>query len=98
MPFDGKVIVFKEDFHQVLPTIFELGTKHEQTDACEFDFIPLWPDLIKIRLTANMRAILDPHFSQYLIKIGNSMTTTIIYKEKIIIIPNEMHTEMTLNS
>ncbi|KAG2712304.1 hypothetical protein I3760_04G119000 [Carya illinoinensis] len=58
--FGGKVVVFGEDFRQVLPVIRK-GTRQEH------------PKLIKFHLTKNMRARLDPIFSEYVLELGDRM-------------------------
>jgi hypothetical protein len=69
LPFGGKVVVFGGDFRQVLPVVPK-ATRHEQIDASLVTSY-LWPLLQKIRLTENMRAKLDPMFSEYVLQVGN---------------------------
>nr|XP_027072002.1 uncharacterized protein LOC113696819 [Coffea arabica] len=68
LPFGGKVVVFGGDFRQTLPVI-EQATKEILLQSC-FLNSPLWDKLHKLKLTENMRAILDPHFSDFLLRIG----------------------------
>ncbi|XP_027083735.2 uncharacterized protein [Coffea arabica] len=68
LPFGGKVVVFGGDFRQTLP-IIEQATK-EVLIELTFLVSPLWSKLHKIRLTKNMRAMLDPGFSQFLLRVG----------------------------
>ncbi|KAG6713098.1 hypothetical protein I3842_05G134100 [Carya illinoinensis] len=69
--FGGKVIVFGGDFRQVLPVVRK-GTRQEHVDASLVSSY-LWPTLIKFHLTENMRARLDPVFSEYVLELGNGM-------------------------
>ncbi|XP_071917137.1 uncharacterized protein [Coffea arabica] len=68
LPFGGKVVVFGGDFRQTLPVI-EQSTKEVLLQSC-FLNSPLWPQLHKLKLSENMRAILDPQFSEFLLSVG----------------------------
>nr|XP_027093828.1 uncharacterized protein LOC113714241 [Coffea arabica] len=68
LPFEGKVVVFGGDFRQTLPVI-EQATKEVLIEST-FPISPMWPKLHKIRLTENMRAMFDPGFSQFLLRVG----------------------------
>ncbi|XP_071912262.1 uncharacterized protein [Coffea arabica] len=68
LPFGGKVIVFGGDFRQTLPVI-EQATKEVLLQSC-FLNSPLWYKLHKLKLTGNMRAILDPQFFEFLLRVG----------------------------
>nr|XP_027062743.1 uncharacterized protein LOC113689113 [Coffea arabica] len=68
LPFGGKVVVFGGDFRQTLPVI-ERATKHVLIES-SFPNSILWSKLHKLKLTQNMRAMLDPAFSQFLLRIG----------------------------
>ncbi|XP_027102740.2 uncharacterized protein [Coffea arabica] len=68
LPFGGKVVVFGGDFRQTLPVI-EQATKEILLQSC-FLNSPLWCKLHKLKLTENMRAILDPQFSEFLLRVG----------------------------
>lgn len=74
LPFGGKVVVFGGDFRQVLPVV-PRATRQEIIDASLVKS-QLWPKLQKIKLTENMRAKLDPTFSEYLLRIGNGTEPT----------------------
>lgn len=67
-PFGGKIVVFGGDFRQTLPVI-EKATENQQISSSLVNSA-LWPDLKKLMLTENMRAKLDPAFSQFLLQIG----------------------------
>ncbi|XP_027067579.1 uncharacterized protein [Coffea arabica] len=69
--FGGKVVVFGGDFRQTL-LIVHSGTKAETVNACLINSL-LWPCLQKLQLTKNMRAKLDPLFTQILLKIGDGL-------------------------
>ncbi|XP_041001530.1 uncharacterized protein LOC121247218 [Juglans microcarpa x Juglans regia] len=71
LTFGGKVVVFCGDFRQVLPVVRK-GTRQQQVDSNLVSSY-LWPTLIKLHLTENMRARLDPVFSEYLLELGNGM-------------------------
>ncbi|KAG7946157.1 hypothetical protein I3843_14G024500, partial [Carya illinoinensis] len=71
LTFGGKVVVFGGDFRQVLPVVRK-GTRQEHVDASLVSSY-LWPTLIKFHLTENMRARLDPTFSEYVLGLGNGM-------------------------
>ncbi|KAL5553673.1 hypothetical protein UlMin_041074 [Ulmus minor] len=69
LPFGGKVVVLGGDFRQVLP-VAPKGKKEDIIGASLVNSY-LWPFFIKIKLIQNMRAILDPSFSNFLLQIGN---------------------------
>ncbi|XP_071932958.1 uncharacterized protein [Coffea arabica] len=64
LPFGGKVIVFGGDFRQTLPVI-EQASKQTLIKAGLLNS-PLWKKFHMLKLTENMRAILDPAFSEFL--------------------------------
>jgi hypothetical protein len=68
LPFGGKV-VFGDNFCQVL-LVVPKATRHEQIHASLVTSY-LWPILQKIKLTENMRAKLNPIFSEYVLQVGN---------------------------
>ncbi|XP_027109519.2 uncharacterized protein [Coffea arabica] len=72
--FGGKVVVLGGDFRQTLPVVRK-GTKAEMINACLINS-PLWHKLEKLQLTENMRAKLDPSFTQFLLKIGDGTQET----------------------
>ncbi|XP_071926043.1 uncharacterized protein [Coffea arabica] len=72
--FGGKVVVLGGDFRQTLPVVRK-GTKAEMINACLINS-PLWHKLEKLQLTENMRAKLDPSFTQFLLKIGDETQQT----------------------
>ncbi|KAI3496583.1 hypothetical protein L1887_38948 [Cichorium endivia] len=69
LPFGGKIVVLGGDFRQVLPVI-RRGTRAQIVDS-SLRMSPLWSLIIKIRLTINMRALGDPWFSDFLIRVGD---------------------------
>ncbi|XP_042944515.1 uncharacterized protein LOC122278387 [Carya illinoinensis] len=71
LTFGGKVVIFGGDFRQVLPVVHK-GTRQEHVDTSLVSSY-LWPTLIKFHLTENMRARLDPVFSEYVLELGNGM-------------------------
>ncbi|XP_071926116.1 uncharacterized protein [Coffea arabica] len=66
--FGGKVVVFGGDFRQTLPVI--QGAAKDQLIQASLLHSSLWSRMHKIKLTQNMRAVLDPAFSQFLLAIG----------------------------
>ncbi|XP_042987192.1 ATP-dependent DNA helicase PIF1-like [Carya illinoinensis] len=71
LTFGRKVVIFCGDFRQVLPVVRK-GIRQEHVDASLVSSY-LWPTLIKFHLTENMRARLDPVFSEYVLELGNRM-------------------------
>ncbi|XP_062093997.1 uncharacterized protein LOC133800034 [Humulus lupulus] len=69
--FGGKVVILGGDFRQVLPVVRK-GTREEQVRS-SLVYSYLWPSLTKFHLIENMRARLDPAFSDYVLKVGNGM-------------------------
>ncbi|XP_027122092.2 uncharacterized protein [Coffea arabica] len=74
--FGGKIIVFGGDFRQTLPVVRK-GQKENYISASLINSY-VWPQLEKIHLTENMRASLDPSFSDFLLNIGNGTQPTIV--------------------
>ncbi|XP_062099786.1 uncharacterized protein LOC133805610 [Humulus lupulus] len=83
--FGGKVVL-GGDFRQVLPVVRK-GTRQEHVNSSLVHSY-LCPTLTKFQLTENMRARLDPMFSNYVLAVGNGLPPTT--KDEIIKIPNEM--------
>ncbi|CAA0810619.1 PIF1 helicase [Striga hermonthica] len=81
--FGGKVIVFGGNFRQVLP-VLRRATKDETIGAC-LSSSYIWPLLTKLKLVENMRARLDPLFTEMLLRIENGQERT--YDEDLIKIP-----------
>ncbi|XP_027156989.1 uncharacterized protein LOC113758962 [Coffea eugenioides] len=73
--FGGKLIVFGGNFRQTLPIVHK-GQREDYISASLINSY-IWPHLQKIRLTENMRAFLDPSFSDFLLNIGNGTQATI---------------------
>ncbi|GJR09125.1 ATP-dependent DNA helicase RRM3-like protein [Tanacetum coccineum] len=84
--FGGMVVVLGGDFRQTLPVVRK-GTKSETIDACTTNS-PLWPSLHKLHLKENMRALLDPIFTEFLMKIGDG--TDMSEKDDLVNIPASM--------
>ncbi|TVU06803.1 hypothetical protein EJB05_46838, partial [Eragrostis curvula] len=74
-PFGGKIMVFGGDFRQVLPVV-PRGTRAQITNAT-LQRSYIWEWIRKVRLTQNMRALSDPWFSQYLLRIGDGVEVSI---------------------
>ncbi|KAJ9558517.1 hypothetical protein OSB04_013131 [Centaurea solstitialis] len=86
LPFGGKIIVMGGDFRQVLP-VLRRATRAQIVD-CSLRMSPLWSAIKKIRLSINMRALADPWFSEFLLRVGNGDEETI--DETFIRIPDDM--------
>ncbi|GJU57873.1 ATP-dependent DNA helicase PIF1-like protein [Tanacetum coccineum] len=84
--FGGKVVVLGRDFRQTL-LVVRKGTKSETLDACITNS-PIWPSLQKLWLEEIMRALLDPIFTEFLLKIGNGTETS--HKNDLVNIPPSM--------
>ena len=84
--FGGKVIVFGGDFCQVLP-IVPYGIKAETINA-SFAKSNLWSKMEILKLTRNMRARLDDGFSDFLLRVGNGVESTI--SDDLILLPKEI--------
>ena len=69
------MIVFGGDFCQVLPVVPH-GTKAETFNA-SFAKSYLWSKMKILKLTRNMRARLDNGFSDFLLRVRNSVEPTI---------------------
>nr|XP_027071811.1 ATP-dependent DNA helicase PIF1-like [Coffea arabica] len=78
--FGSKVIIFGEDFRQVLPVVFR-GSKADFVQS-SLTISYIWPELQKIQLKEIMRAKSDPNFTEYLLRIGNG-TELVIYDENV---------------
>ncbi|XP_071928011.1 uncharacterized protein [Coffea arabica] len=66
--FGGKVVVFGGDFRQTLPVI--QGVTKDQLIQASLLHSSLWSSMHKIKLKHNMRAVLDPAFSRFLLAVG----------------------------
>ncbi|KAK9059208.1 hypothetical protein SSX86_021827 [Deinandra increscens subsp. villosa] len=86
LPFGGKVMVMGGDFRQVLPVI-KRGTRAQIVDA-SLRKSPLWSLTRVMRLTINMRALTDPWFSDFLLRVGDGTEETI--EGSFIRIPDDM--------
>ncbi|CAH1440382.1 unnamed protein product [Lactuca virosa] len=68
--FGGKVVVLGGDFRQTLPVVPN-GSKHD-TIAAFLTNSYLWRTLCLLQLDENMRALLDPIFTDFLLRLGDS--------------------------
>ncbi|XP_027095918.1 uncharacterized protein [Coffea arabica] len=68
VPFGGKMVVFCGNFRQTLPVIRQ-ATKQVLIES-SLPSSHLWSSMQKLQLVQNMRAILDPTFSEFLLRIG----------------------------
>ncbi|KAJ0614373.1 putative DNA helicase [Helianthus annuus] len=86
LPFGGKIMVMGGDFRQVLPVI-KRGTRAQIVDS-SLRMSPLWSLTKKMRLTINMRAINDPWYSDFLLRVGDGTEESI--EGSFIRIPDDM--------
>ncbi|KAL0320144.1 UNVERIFIED_CONTAM: hypothetical protein Sradi_5275900 [Sesamum radiatum] len=86
LPFGGKVMILGGDFHQVLPVVIN-GTKSQIIKASILE-PSLWSSVKVLNLSENMRAQHDPHFSDFLLRVGNGDEPTI--ENDMIRIPDSM--------
>ncbi|KAI3509551.1 hypothetical protein L1887_24917 [Cichorium endivia] len=75
-----------QDIIKVLPVV-RRGTRAQIVDS-SLHMSPLWPLIKKMRLTINMRALADPWFSDFLIRVGDGDEEAI--DGSFIRIPDEM--------
>jgi len=75
-PFEGKMMIFEEDFREVLPVV-QKGTKAQMIFACIIQS-PLWSNTKELHLQQNMRSLQDHNFSEYLMRIGDGIEPTIL--------------------
>ncbi|XP_021719178.1 uncharacterized protein LOC110686876 [Chenopodium quinoa] len=66
--FGGKLVVFGGDFREVLPIV----PRKSQREAVAASLVSsaLWPQLLKFRLTENLRATDDPAYTAFLLALG----------------------------
>ncbi|CAA0811538.1 Unknown protein, partial [Striga hermonthica] len=81
--FGGKVVVFGGEFRQVL-LVLRRASRDETIGAC-LSSSYIWSLLTKLQLVENMRARLDPLFTEMLLRVGNGQERT--YDEDLIKIP-----------
>ncbi|KAL0286705.1 UNVERIFIED_CONTAM: hypothetical protein Scaly_2785700 [Sesamum calycinum] len=86
LPFGGKVMILGGDFRQVLPVVIN-GTKSQIIKASIVES-SLWSSVKVLNLSENMRAQHDPHFSDFLLRVGNEDEPTI--ENDMIRIPDSM--------
>ncbi|KAK9058181.1 hypothetical protein SSX86_023021 [Deinandra increscens subsp. villosa] len=86
LPFGGKIMVMGGDFRQVLPVI-KRGTRAQIVDA-SLRMSPLWSLTRVMRLSINMRALNDPWFSDFLLRVGDGTEESI--EGSFIRIPDDM--------
>ncbi|KAK4386068.1 hypothetical protein Sango_2477400 [Sesamum angolense] len=77
---------FRGDFRQVLPVVI-IGTKSQIIKASIIES-SLWYSVKVLNLSKNMRAQHDPHFSDFLLRVGNGDELTI--ENDMIRIPDSM--------
>ncbi|KAK9050793.1 hypothetical protein SSX86_030238 [Deinandra increscens subsp. villosa] len=92
LPFGGKIVVMGGDFRQVLPVV-KRGTRAQIVDA-SLRMSPLWSLTRVMRLTINMRALNDPWFSDFLLRVGNGTEESI--EGSFIRIPDSMTIPSTI--
>ena len=70
----------------MLPVV-RRGTRAQIVDS-SLRMSLLWPSIKKIKLTRNMRALLDPYFSEYLLRVGDGTEESL--EGDLIRIPEEL--------
>ncbi|XP_042757993.2 uncharacterized protein LOC111895117 [Lactuca sativa] len=91
LPFGGKIMVMGGDFRQVLPVV-RRGTRAQIVDS-SLRMSPLWASVKRLRLNINMRAVNDPWFSNFLLRVGDGKEETL--DESYIRIPDNMSIRYT---
>ncbi|XP_022024478.1 uncharacterized protein LOC110924794 [Helianthus annuus] len=86
LPFGGKILVTGRDFRQVL-SVIKRGTRAQIVDS-SLRMSPLWYLTKKMRLTINMRALNDPWYSDFLLRVGDGSEESI--EGSYIRIPDDM--------
>ena len=84
--FGGKNVVFGGDFRQTLPIM-----ENEPLDAqvhSSIVYSNLWNKMVKMKLVHNMQAILDPTYSEFLLRIGEGIEP--VYHNRQIALPCHM--------
>nr|KAJ0210749.1 hypothetical protein LSAT_V11C400209270 [Lactuca sativa] len=84
--FGGKVVVLGGDFRQTLPVVRK-GSKSETIAACLTNSF-LWPSLCILQLEQNMRALLDPKFTEFLLRLGDGEESS--EHDDVVTIPTAM--------
>ncbi|KAK9070526.1 hypothetical protein SSX86_010928 [Deinandra increscens subsp. villosa] len=92
LPFGGKIMVIGGDFRQVLPVV-KRGTRAQIVDA-SLRMSPIWSLTRVMRLTINMRALNDPLFSDFLLRVGDGTEESI--EGSFIRIPDSMTIPSTI--
>src|SRR5438874_10516210 len=97
-PFEGKVVVFEGDFHQILPVVIK-GSREDIVGSCLRRSI-LWTHVKLIKLKINMRlqhaenqpdAAEQKEFADWLLEVGEGHIPTIRGLENNIIqLPNDI--------
>ncbi|KAI3735759.1 hypothetical protein L6452_15271 [Arctium lappa] len=86
LPFGGKIMIMGGDFRQVL-SVMRNGTRAQIVDS-SLRMSPIWSSIKKLRLTINMRALTDPWFSDFLLRVGDGDEESV--DENFIRIPDDM--------
>ncbi|XP_024990537.1 uncharacterized protein LOC112524821 [Cynara cardunculus var. scolymus] len=69
LPFGGKIMIMGGDFRQVLP-VMRHDTRAQIVDS-SLRMSPIWSSIKKLWLTINMRALTDPWFLDFLLRVGD---------------------------
>ncbi|KAL4559204.1 hypothetical protein LXL04_031338 [Taraxacum kok-saghyz] len=89
--FGGKVVVLGGDFRQTLPVIPN-GSKSDTINACLTNS-RIWSSLCQFQLQQNMRALLDPMFTEFLLEVGNG--TRNFEDDDLVTLPTSMLVQNT---
>lgn len=69
LPFGGKILLFAEDFRQILPVVVN-GSRNDIIKVSIKQF-SMWPNFTQLQLAHNMRAHDDLEFAQWVLKVGD---------------------------
>ncbi|CAI9260625.1 unnamed protein product [Lactuca saligna] len=84
--FEGKVVVLGGDFRQTLPVVRN-GSKHDTIVACITNS-HIWPSLCVLQLDENMRALLDPVFTEFLLRLGEGREN--LQDDDVVTLPSQI--------
>lgn len=74
LPFGGKLMIFGGDFRQVL-LVVPKATRQQMVNE-SLTHSNLYRSMEVMQLKRNMRAVRDPNFFEYLLRIGNKTRST----------------------
>ncbi|CAG8726587.1 25174_t:CDS:10, partial [Cetraspora pellucida] len=102
LPFEGKVVIFGGDFHQIFPIVVK-GSCEDIVGSC-LKHSPLWTNIDVMFLKTNMCLLNSTNtsnifekteFTEWLLKIGEGLIPTIDNQSDTIQLPRNIHTILT---